>query len=62
MESTRRTRDKLLNLRTTSEAKDALRELAVLMGEEIGAKLTQAQAFEILVTDALRARRARDDD
>ena len=61
MASTRQTRPVVINLRTTPEIRDALKELAGLMGEELGAKLTQTQALEILITEALRTRTGQKD-
>lgn len=51
-----RERDTLINVRTTPDVKAGLKELTVLLGEELGTKITQAQALEILIADALRAR------
>lgn len=53
-----RERDTLISVRTTPEIKSALRELTELLGEELGTKVTQAQALEMLISEALRSRMA----
>lgn len=62
MSKPNRERDTLINVRTTADVKAGLKELTVLLGEELGTKITQAQALEILIADALRARTVVTDD
>lgn len=54
-------RDTLLSVRTTADVKAGLKELAGLMSEELGMKMTQVQTLEKLINDALRARRGNPD-
>ena len=62
MSKPNRERNVLISVRTTPEIKEGLKELAGLLGEELGAKRSQTQALEMLISEALRARTVSADD
>jgi len=62
MNKPNRERDTLISVRTTPEVKAGLKELTALLGEELGAKISQTQALEMLINEALRARTVGADD
>lgn len=53
----RTTRTATLGLRTTPEVKDLLVELAELISVEVGTKITQSQALEVAIKEAVVRRR-----
>jgi hypothetical protein len=46
-------RNAVLAVRTYSETKEKLKELVELKSKELGTKITQAQALEMCLTEAL---------
>lgn len=48
-------RNAMLSVRTYPETKDKLKELAELMSKRLGTKITQAQALEITLANAVKA-------
>lgn len=57
METKTTNRSVTLGLRTSPEVKAKLVELAELLGAAMGTKITQSQALEIAITEAVNARR-----
>lgn len=51
--TTSKEREKVLAVRTSDEVKAKLRELAELIGKAYGTKVTQTQALEIAITEAV---------
>lgn len=53
-------RDATIAVRTTSEVKDKLRELADILSAQVGTKISQTQALEIAISEALAVRIEKD--
>ena len=54
-----RERDTTIALRTTQDTKKALQKLTKVMGDNLGTRITQTQAMEIAIREALASRSAR---